>query len=100
MNVTVDTSALDTREAEQYFTKNEHRMASFRGALELLGLPFPAWAMRKPSGRKPSISVASAYRADNPETLHEATMRKAQEHNARRPEDPLLSAPLDTSFLG
>lgn len=41
-------------------------MACFRGAMELLGIPLPLWAERKPSGRKPSVAVALAYEADNP----------------------------------
>jgi hypothetical protein len=41
-------------------------MACFRGAMELLYIPLPIWAKRKPSGRKPSIAIAKAYEADNP----------------------------------
>jgi hypothetical protein len=85
MTITIDTAALLTSGAEQYFTKNDHRMAAFRGALEMLGIPLPLWAERRPSGRKPSVSVALAYRADNPETLHEATMRKSREAASRLP---------------
>lgn len=82
--------------------KTEHRAACFRATLDLLGIPLPTWAQRLPSGRKPSISVEAAYRADNPETLHQATTRRHQEHAARLPNnnDPLAAAPIDTAFLG
>jgi len=65
-SIAVNISVLNSSEAERYFTKSEHRMACFRGTLELLGIPLPNWAERKPSGRKPSIAVARAYETDNP----------------------------------
>jgi len=102
MIIEVDTSVLSTDYAETYFTERADRriMIGLRATLEMLCIPLPEWAERKPTGRKPGRSIAAAYRADNPETLHEATMRKAAEHTARLPikadnedDDPL-------NFLG
>lgn len=96
MIIEVDTSVLSTDYAETYFTERADRriMIGLRATLEMLGIPLPEWAERKPTGRKPGRSIAAAYRADNPETLHEATMRKVAEHKARIPnqdgeDDPL-----------
>lgn len=108
MIIEVDTSVLGTEYAETYFTERADRriMIGLRATLEMLSIPLPEWAERKPTGRKPGRAIAAAFRSDNPETLHEATMRKVQEHTARLPEkapacvDPLTTAPIDTSFLG
>ena len=96
MNLTIDTGVFDTPEAEAYFGKADHRiLCGCRATLEMLGIPLPEWAMRKPTGPKPGNRIAAAFRADNPETLHQATMRKAAEHTARLPakdhsnDDPL-----------
>ena len=107
MNLTIDTGVFDTPEAADYFTKADHRiLCGCRATLEMLGIPLPDWAQRKPTGPKPGKAIMAAFRADHPETLHQATMRKAQEHTARLPDkapayvDPLSTAPIDTSFLG
>ena len=106
MIIEVDTSVLNTDYAEAYFTERADRriMIGLRATLEMLGIPLPEWAERKPTGRKPGRAIMAAYRADNPETLHEATMRKSREAASRLPDkapvdDPLMSAPIDTSFL-
>lgn len=89
MNLTIDTGVFDTPEAEAYFTKADHRiLCGCRATLEMLGIPLPEWAMRKPTGPKPGNRIAAAYRADNPETLHQATMRKVTSHAARLPAKP------------
>lgn len=107
MIITIDTNVLDTTEASDYFTKADHRiLCGCRATLEMLGIPLPEWAQRKPSGPKPGQTIMAAYRAENPETLHEATMRKSKESASRvlakAPAfiDPLTSTPIDTSFLG
>jgi hypothetical protein len=51
----------------------------------MLGIPLPDWATRKPSGPKPGKAIMAAFRADNPETFYEATMRKVAEHTSRLP---------------
>jgi hypothetical protein len=97
MIIEVDTSVLSTDYAETYFTERADRriMIGLRATLEMLGIPLPAWAERKPTGRKPGRSIAAAYRADNPETLHEATMRRVAEHKARLPDQDCDDDPLN-----
>ena len=76
MNVTVD--GLNNPAVADYFTRNPHRLAACRALLDLLGIPLPDWAARDISGRAAATRNAmEAFRADNPETLHQATMRKA-----------------------
>lgn len=114
MNITIDTGVFDTPQAEEYFTKADHRiLCGCRAALEMLGIPLPDWAQRKPTGPKPGHRIMAAYRADNPETLAEATMRKSREAASRLPsnpeqapaqapdedEDPLVTAPISLDFL-
>jgi hypothetical protein len=85
--------ALSNPAVADYFTRNPHRLAACRALLDLLGIPLPDWAVRDISGRAAATRNAmAAFRADNPETLHQATMRKAAEHKARVPDaddDPL-----------
>src|SRR6476661_6623502 len=87
MIIEVDTSVLSTDYAETYFTERADRriMSGLRATLEMLGIALPDWAERRPTGRKPGRSIAAAFRADNPETLHEATMRKFADYTARFP---------------
>lgn len=71
---------MNTPEIAHYYSRNAHRIAAFRSTLDLLSIPLPAWAERGVSGRTADHkAVLSSYRADNPETLHQATMRKHQE---------------------
>ena len=97
----VDTDRLTHPGAAQYFTRNPHRMAAARAMMDLLSIPFPTWAERDISGRAAANrNMLAAFRTDHPETLHQATERKQQEHSARLPHtDPLASAPIDTAFL-
>jgi hypothetical protein len=114
MNITIDTGVFDTPQAEEYFTKADHRiLCGCRAALEMLGIPLPEWAQRKPTGPKPGHRIVAAYRADNPETLAEATIRKSREAASRLPsstpeqapaqlpeeEDPLVTASINLDFL-
>jgi hypothetical protein len=87
MIIEVDTSVLSTDYAESYFTERADRriMIGLRATLEMLGIPLPDWAERKPTGRKPGQTIAAAHRADHPETLHEATMRKSRDAASRLP---------------
>ena len=86
MKITIDTGVFHTPDAADYFTRADHRiLCGCRATLEMLGIPLPDWAQRKPTGPKPGKAILAAYRADNPETLHEATMRKAADHKARVP---------------
>ncbi len=98
----VDTDRLSHPGAADYFTRNPHRMAAVRAMLDLLSIPFPVWAQRDISGRAAANrNMLAAFRSDNPETLHQATVRKHGEHTTRlaKPSDPLACAPIDTSFL-
>lgn len=103
MTITIDTTVLDTPGAKTYFTKADRRiLCGCRATLEMLGIPLPEWAERKPSGPKPGRAIAAAFRVDNPETLYEATLRRSQEFAARLPgkADPLaLSSPSDQQML-
>jgi hypothetical protein len=75
---------LNLPEVIDYFSPNGHRMAAFRATLDLLNIPLPDWAIRGISGRAAARrNTIAAYRADNRETLHEATVRKAADHKAR-----------------
>ena len=101
MNIMIDTGVLDTAEAQAYFSKADHRiLCGCRATLEMLGIELPQWAQRKPTGPKPGKAIMAAYRADHPETLHQATMRKSQEHASKLTRsaspniDPLTLAPL------
>lgn len=77
---------LNLPEVIDYFSPNGHRMAAFRATLDLLNIPLPDWAVRGISGRAAARrNTIAAYRADNPETLHQATMRKAADHAAKVP---------------
>lgn len=50
-----------------YFSGNSNRMAACRLMLELLGIPFPRWAVRDASGRAAQHkAMVAAFRADNP----------------------------------
>jgi hypothetical protein len=75
--MTVAVDGLNNPAAADYFTRNPHRLAAFRATLELLSIPLPDWAERDISGRAAATRNAlTAFRADNPETLAEATARK------------------------
>ncbi len=81
MTITIDTGVLSSPEAREYFTNADHRiLCGCRATLEMLGIALPDWAERRPPGPKPGRAIMDAYRRDNPETLHEATMRKSRGH--------------------
>lgn len=83
---TINIGVLETPQARDYFSKADHRiMCGCRATLEMLGIPLPDWARRKPTGPKPGRAIAAAFRADNPETLYEATLRRSRERTDRLP---------------
>jgi hypothetical protein len=65
--LTVSTDTLESERAAEYFTRADRRvMIGLRAALEILGLPVPAYAVRHVPGRTPARDVTAAYAADNP----------------------------------
>lgn len=65
---TVADDALFSREAELYFVGADRRvMIGLRAALELLGLPLPDYAQRKPPGPRTASAkvIAAMYAADH-----------------------------------
>lgn len=75
----IDPDRLNSSAVADYFTRNPHRLAAARALLDLLSIPLPDWAVRDISGRAAATRNAMrAFRTDNPETLHQATMRKAK----------------------
>lgn len=51
--------------AQEYFTHADRRvMIGLRAALEMLRIPLPEYAARKPPGPAPSRCVAAAFHAD------------------------------------
>jgi hypothetical protein len=68
---TVSDEIINSPAAKDYFSSADKRiMIGLRAALEMLSIPVPQYAVRRPPGRPPSRAVASAYRADHPETQH------------------------------
>jgi hypothetical protein len=64
---TVTDDLIRSDKAAQYLGNADRRIRiGFRLALELLGLPVPESAVRKPTGRPPSRMIAAACDADNP----------------------------------
>lgn len=63
---------------KDYLTNADRRiLAGARFVLEALSLPYPDYLSRKPAGRPLAKRIMAEFRRDNPETLYEATMRKA-----------------------
>lgn len=51
-----------------YFTGNGHRMAAIRALLDLMNMPYPAWAARGISGvSSAKRNAVVAFIADNPQ---------------------------------
>lgn len=64
---TVNDDILLSPAALAYFSRADRRvLIGLRATLEMLGIPVPEYAERRPPGRPPSRAVTSAYRADNP----------------------------------
>ncbi len=64
--LTVNDAIINSPAAQAYFDRADHRVrVGFRAAIEMLGLPVPDYAKRKPPGRPPAKAVAAAYQADH-----------------------------------
>jgi hypothetical protein len=104
MNVLPD--QLNNPAVADYFTRNPHRLAACRALLDLLSIPLPSWAVRDISGRAAATrNIMRAFRADNPETLYQATVRKSRECASRLPNriphdvDPLTLSDAELELL-
>lgn len=65
--LTVNDEILTSPAAAEYFSRADYRiMIGVRAVLEMLSIPTPDYAKRKPPGRPPARAVNAAYRADNP----------------------------------
>jgi hypothetical protein len=63
---TVTDDMLCSEQAATYFQRADRRvMIGLRASLEILGIPVPDYAKRKPPGVAPSRAVESAYQADH-----------------------------------
>lgn len=75
---TIEAARLENPAVKDYLTNADRRViVGVRFLLELLNLPYPDYLNRKPAGRPLAKQIMSEFRRDNPETLHQATMRKA-----------------------
>lgn len=64
----VSDDVLNSAAAQQYFSRADRRIIiGLRYTLEMLGLPVPDYAHRRPRQPSPARAVLTAYRADNPE---------------------------------
>lgn len=64
--LTINDAVITSAAAEAYFDRADSRVrVGFRAALEILGVPVPEYAKRKPPGRPPARAVAAAYEADH-----------------------------------
>ena len=74
---TVSDDVINSPTAKEYFGRADRRVAiGLRVSLEMLGIPVPEYAVRKPAGRPPSRAVLDAFHADHPE-MHTAKPRVA-----------------------
>jgi hypothetical protein len=65
----IDDAVIHSASAEEYFLRSDRRvMIGLRAVLEMLDLPLPHYAIRRPPGPTPGKSVALAYNADHPQT--------------------------------
>ena len=68
---TVADDVLCSEQAASYFQRADRRvLIGLRACLELLNIPVPEYAKRKPPGRPPSQAVAVAYQADHGRPLN------------------------------
>jgi hypothetical protein len=69
-DITVSDDVINSPAASAYFSRADRRvMIGLRAALEMLSIPIPAYAERKPIGRPPAKAVREAYRKDHPGEL-------------------------------
>lgn len=65
--ITVNDELLNSQAAKEYFSRADGRvMIGVRATLEMLGIPVPEYARRKPTGRPPSRSINAAFKVDHP----------------------------------
>lgn len=78
---TIDATRLDDPAVKDYLANADRRViVGVRFLLELFNMRYPDYLNRKPAGRPLAKRVMADFRRDNPETLHEVTMRKAGGH--------------------
>jgi hypothetical protein len=66
MAIQIDEAVLRTPQIATYLSTADRRIVSgFRMALELLGVPVPEDALRKPNGRPSIAAVMATYDHDN-----------------------------------
>lgn len=64
---TVTDDIIRSPHAEEYFLNSDRRyMIGLRATLEMLKIPVPEYATRKPPGRPPARHIMAAYDADHP----------------------------------
>lgn len=96
----IDLKRLEHPAFKEHMTNADSRIkAGARFVFDALDIPLPDYLERKPAGRPFANGVMASFRKDNPETLHEATMRRSNEARARLT-SKVNSAAVDTSFLG
>lgn len=65
--ITVNDELLNSQAAKDYFSRADSRvMIGVRAVLEMLSIPVPEYAKRKPTGRPPSRAVTAAFKVDHP----------------------------------
>ena len=74
----IDVDRLDNPAVKDYLTNADRRVITgVRFLMELFNLRYPDYLNRRPAGRPLAKRIMAEFRKDNPETLYEATMRKA-----------------------
>ena len=64
---TVNDDIINSPAAKEYYSRADSRvLIGVRATLEMLGIPTPEYAKRKPPDRPPAKAVNAAYRANNP----------------------------------
>lgn len=64
---TVTDDLIRSPSAEDYFCNADRRVViGLRATLEMLGIPVPDYATRKPPGRHPAKHIMAAYDGDHP----------------------------------
>lgn len=88
-----------------YFTGNGHRMAAIRALLDLMNMPYPAWAARGISGvSSAKRDAVVAFIADNPQprpmvlTERKPTATPEQVRIAKASNERRLSGLYDQTF--
>lgn len=65
--ILVTTDIIESPQAQTYFINADRRvMIGLRATLEMLALPVPEYARRRPAGVPPAKAALLAYQQDNP----------------------------------